>query len=225
MEMALWDVARILRVSKNQVSEWLIVREISAARVRIKMAIKKLSTWISRISNGWVAGSALAIFVLFTILVLPGQASRAEADAAGAGSPDTSFYYTAADLYRMAQAYGAAGRKAYVQARFTFDLIWPLVYTLFLCTGISWLNRRAYGAESPWQIVNLVPVLGTLFDYLENLSTSLVMIRYPAETGVVAVLAGAFTLLKWLFVGGSMLLLLTGIVVGVWRWAKRERKP
>ncbi|MEJ2267087.1 MAG: hypothetical protein P8X95_26890 [Anaerolineales bacterium] len=185
----------------------------------------RLSAWISRVSNGWVAGSALAIFVLFTILVLPNQASRADVDAGGAGSPDTSFYYTGADLYRMAEAYGAAGRKAYVQARFTFDLVWPLVYTLFLCTGISWANRRAYGTESPWQLANLVPLAGALFDYLENLSTSLVMIRYPAETGVVAALAGPFTLLKWLFVGGSMLLLLIGVVVGVWRWAQREPQP
>jgi hypothetical protein len=186
---------------------------------------RRLSAWISRVSNGWVAGSALAIFLLFTILVLPNQASGPDADAGDAGSPDLSLYYTAGDLYRMADAYGVAGRRAYVQARFTFDLVWPLVYTLFLCTGISWVNRRACGAESPWQIANLVPIVGALFDYLENLSTSLVMIRYPAETGVVAVLAGAFTLLKWLFVGGSLLLLLTGIVVGVWRWAKRERQP
>lgn len=185
---------------------------------------RRLSSWISSVLDGWVAGSALAIFVLLTILVLPGQASRAEAEAGGAGSPDTSFYYTAADLYRMADAYGADGRKSHIQARFTFDLVWPLVYTLFLCTGISWLNRRAYGAESLWQLANLVPISGALFDYLENLSTSLVMIRYPAETGVVAAVAGPFTLLKWLFVGASMLLLLTGMVVGGWQWAQRDRQ-
>lgn len=185
---------------------------------------KRQSDWIHRVSNGWVAGFALAIFLLFTGLVLPGQASRAEADAGGAGSPDTAFYYSAEDLYQMANAYGEEGRRAYVEARFTFDLIWPLVYTVFLCTGISWVNRRAYGAESPWQFANLVPVAGASFDYLENLSTSLVMIRYPNGTGGVDVLAGAFTLAKWILVGCSMVLLLTGLVVGVWRWARGESK-
>jgi len=42
----------------------------------------KLSNWLRRISTGWVALIALAIFVLFTALVLPGQS--AQADAAGA---------------------------------------------------------------------------------------------------------------------------------------------
>jgi hypothetical protein len=41
----------------------------------------------------------------------------------------------------------------------------------------------------------------------------------------VAALAGAFTLLKWLLVGASMLLLLSGLLVGIWRWAKREPWP
>ena len=53
---------------------------------------KGLSDWIHRVSNGWVALGSLIIFLLFTALVLPGQASRAAADTGDAGSPDTSFY-------------------------------------------------------------------------------------------------------------------------------------
>ncbi len=184
---------------------------------------KRLSDWIHRVSNGWVALSALIIFLLFTALVLPGQAARAETDTGDAGSPDMSFYYTTDELYRMAEAYGKDGRNAYVRARFTFDLIWPLVYTAFLCAGISWVNRRAFGPDSPWQRANLAPVLGALFDYLENVSTSLVMIRYPGETPVVDILAAVFTMVKWVFVNGSFVLLLVGVVVAVWRWARVRR--
>ncbi len=179
----------------------------------------KLSDWIHAVSDGWVALSTLVIFLLFTALVLPGQASKAETNTGNAGSPDTSFYYTADDLYQMAEAYGEEGRRAYVEARFTFDLIWPLVYTAFLCTGISWVNRRAFEPSSLWQRANLAPILGALFDYLENVSTSLVMTRYPGETPVVDVLAAVFTMAKWIFVNGSFVLLLIGVVVGVGRWA------
>lgn len=178
---------------------------------------KRVSDWIYRVSSGRVALSMLVIFLLFTALVLPGQSATAEMDTGDAGSPDMSFYYTADDLYEMAEAYGEEGRRAYVKARFTFDLVWPLVYMLFLCTGISWLNRRAFAADSLWRRANLAPVLGALFDYLENVSTSLVMIRYPRETVVVDVLASVFTMVKWVFVGGSFVLLLVGVVVGVWR--------
>jgi len=172
----------------------------------------QLSGWLRHISNSWVAFSALIVFLLFTALVLPGQASRG-----GGASPDLSFYYTAGDLYRMAESYGAAGRQDYIRVRFTFDLIWPLVYLVFLVTATIWTYSRVFASDSPWQRANLIPLLAALFDYLENLSTSLVMARYPAPTPLVDGLAGMFTLVKWVFVGGSFVLLLIGVAVGVWR--------
>jgi hypothetical protein len=44
---------------------------------------------------------ALAVFLLFSALVLPQQARQAEESSAGAGSPDRSFFYSPADLYAM----------------------------------------------------------------------------------------------------------------------------
>jgi hypothetical protein len=125
----------------------------------------------------------------------------------------------------MAKVYGEKGREAYIRARFTFDLIWPLVYTIFLITGISWVYQRSFALGSLWQRANIVPVLGALFDYLENISTSVVMVRYPSPTAVLDMLAAIFTMLKWVFVNGSFALLLVGVVVGVWRRVRaRERQ-
>ena len=122
----------------------------------------------------------------------------------------------------MADSYNEQGRVAYVRARFTFDLVWPLVYTFFLTTSISWVFSRAFGSDSRWQWANLAPLLGALFDYLENLSTSLVMVRYPEHTAVVDALAPVFTMLKWSLLGASFILLFGGVVVAAWRWF-RER--
>lgn len=178
----------------------------------------RFSDWLYKISKGWVALSALVIFLLFIALVLPGQAAKA--DARGASSPDMSFFYTADDLYQMAQAYGRAERLAFVRVRFTFDLIFPLLYTLFLCTGISWVYRRVFSPGSRWRSANVVPILAAAFDYLENLSTSLVMARYPAQTPVVDRLAGIFTMTKWALVSSSIALLLGGVLVGLWLWVR-----
>lgn len=183
---------------------------------------KRISNWLSRVSRGWVALAALAIFLLFSALVLPNQAARSEAESGDAGSPDMSLFYTPAELYRLAEAYGAQGREAYIRARFTFDLVWPLVYTLFLSTAISWVYGKGVGADSAWQRANLAPLLGALFDYLENVSTSAVMWRYPSRTAVVDTLAPIFTLVKWAFVGGSFALLAFGGGVAIWRWATRR---
>lgn len=179
------------------------------------MMAKKLSNWLQRLSTGWVALIALLVFLLFTALVLPGQAAASPAGADW--TPDLSFFYTADELYRLAEAYGEQGRVAYIEQRFTFDLIWPVVYTAFLVTAIGWLFRRAFASGSPWQLANLAPVLGMLFDYLENISASLVMARYPAETPLLDGLAAVFTAVKWLLLGSSFGLLLIGIVAAAWQ--------
>jgi hypothetical protein len=183
---------------------------------------KSISRWLHDVSNTWVALSALVIFLLFSALILPAQSARAEAYANDAGSPDTSFFYSPDDLYEAAQAYGLQGRTAYVRSRFTFDLVWPLVYTLFLSTALSWVYGRASAPDSRWQLANVVPLLGTMFDYLENVSTSIVMLRYPDHTAVVDMLAPVFTSIKWVLIGSSFTLLFAGAVVGLWHWIRRS---
>jgi hypothetical protein len=184
---------------------------------------KRFSSWLYRVSTGWVALAALLIFLVFSALVLPRQASRAEQETGDAPSPDMSFYYSAGDLYDMAEAYGESGRAAYVRARFTFDLVWPLVYALFLTTAVSWIYDRALPAGSAWRLVNLLPLVAALFDYLENIATSLVMLRFPEPTAVVDVLAPVFTMVKWSLLGISFVLLFGGCIVAVWRRARADR--
>jgi len=182
--------------------------------------LNRISKYFYSISTGWATLLGLAVFILFMIFVLPQQAQKAEAYSSGV-SPDTSYFYSADDLYRMAEMYGSEGRAAYIYARFTFDLIFPLTYLLFLSTSISWLFNRAFATDSRWRLLNLFPLAGAFFDYLENISASLVMGRYPNSTPLVDVLAPVFTLTKWLFVNGSFVVLVAGLGLVVWKWVKK----
>jgi hypothetical protein len=184
----------------------------------------RLSQWLYRISSGWASLMAVIIFLVFTIVVLPGQAANSEAQTGGGGSPDTSLLYSPRNLYSWAQSYGQAGRSAYVRARLTFDLVWPWVYTSFLCISISWLYAKVSLSDHDWRYANLAPILALLFDYLENISTSLVMLRYPAKTPLVDWLAPIFTLAKWSLVAGSFILLLAGMGTAALRWARKNPK-
>ncbi len=174
----------------------------------------RLSRWLQYYSTGRVALAALLIFILFSALVLPRQSRPQPSEA---GTPDLSLFYTRGDLYRWAEAYGEQGRQDYVRARFTFDVAWPLVYTFFLVTSISWLCGKAFRPSSRWQLANLAPVLGMLFDFLENIATSLVMVRFPQPTPVLDALAGVFTLLKWGFIAASFALLLAALGAAIWK--------
>lgn len=182
-----------------------------------------ISSWINRIiSNGWVTLVCLVIFLLFTALVLPSQVEDAEAYSGEVGSPDTSFFYSAEELYQFAEAYEPQGRNAYIQARVTFNLVWPIVYFGFLGTAVSWAYKIAGKDGKFWIRLNLAPVFGLVFDYLENIAAAIVMARYPDLTPVISHLAGVFTAIKWLFIGGSFALLLIGLTMACWHWVRSK---
>ena len=149
----------------------------------------------------------LVIFLIFSATQLPAQSARAAAYSGSSGTPDTSLFYSTAALYGMAAAYGAEGRQAYIQARFTFDLAFPLVYGAFLATALSYLLGHALDEDSPWRRLNLLPLAAMLFDYLENICATRVMAAYPTPQPVAAALAVLFTPLKWLFIAAGFLLL------------------
>jgi hypothetical protein len=176
---------------------------------------KQLSVWLRNISIGWVTALFAVIFLVFTATVLPAQSAQVDPGSEQLGSPDLSFFYSTDQLYAMAKSYGEAGRVEYVKARFSFDVIWPLIYTAFLVTAISWLFSKGLGEKSRWHIANLVPTWAMILDFLENGSTSIVMARYPHLTPGIAHLAPFFTAIKWILVSASCILLIIGIVVGV----------
>jgi hypothetical protein len=84
-------------------------------------------------------------------------------------------------------------------------------------TSISWLSRRGFPPGSSWRLGNLAPILAVIFDGLENFSTSVVMLRYPEPTLLLAALAPWFTAIKWILVGGSFVWLLVSAVAALLR--------
>lgn len=166
------------------------------------MSLPRLITTVPSI----VASSI--VFFAFLFIVLPQQADKARQYSSEAGSPDTSFYYTPAQLYDIAEAYGADGRRHYIEARYQFDIIWPLVYTAFLFSTIGRLSLNLFGARSIWRRLYWAPLAGLVFDYAENLSASIVMLRYPSYTPGLDMLSGVMTVLKWVFVNGSFVILI-----------------
>jgi hypothetical protein len=184
--------------------------------------LKAISDALYRLSTGWVTLAGLTVFLLFTALVLPAQSRQTGGATGDVSSPDTSFFYSPDDLYSMAEAYGPEGRAAYVRARLTFDVVWPLVYFWFLGTALSFVFGRATSPDSPWRYANLAPLFGLIFDYLENVATSVVMARYPHPSPLFATMAPLFTATKWVFVGGSFALLVIGLILWVVRRLKER---
>lgn len=176
--------------------------------------------------RGWMATGALVLFALFTALVLPAQAEAGAFYTVRYAAPDTSVWYVPDDLYAAAEAWGRGGRAAYVHARVTFDVIWPVVYGTFLLTTLAWVWARGTASGSRWRGVALLPVGAVTLDYAENICTATVMARYPARTPVLAELAPLFTAGKWITLSASFMLLGIGVVVALTaRWRARSSRP
>ncbi|MBA4384438.1 MAG: hypothetical protein C0410_06855 [Anaerolinea sp.] len=175
--------------------------------------MKKLSAFFYRVSSGWVALIGLLVFVIFSVLVLPVESARVDAYSQGLGSPDTSFIYDSKMLLQMAEAYGEEGRSAFLTARWGFDLAFPLIFTFFFITSISFLFKKGLGGSSNLLLINLVPLLGLFFDLAENTATSVVMAAYPLVGTWGQFLAPVFTPIKWIFVTICMLLLFIGLLL------------
>jgi hypothetical protein len=175
--------------------------------------LKKLSAFFYRISTGWVALAGLAVFILFSLLTLPVESARVDAYSQGLGSPDTSFFYNGKMLLQMAEAYGEAGRAAFLKARWGFDLAFPLIYTFFYITSMSFLFKKELKESNPLLFLNITPLLALFFDLAENTATSVVMSAYPLHDTWGQTLAPVFTPLKWVFVTICMLLLIFGVLL------------
>lgn len=140
------------------------------------------------------------VFVLFMILVLPRVSSYTEGVTGSSSSPDTSLIYSSDDLFDLAEAYGEEGRNAYIVLRLTFDVIWPIVYFMFLASLTGVLIQKL-NIKEKYKYLILLPLFGLIFDYLENITSVVVMFKYPTEMLFFANVAPVMTLTKWIFIG------------------------
>jgi hypothetical protein len=177
--------------------------------------MQRLSNYFYAKSSFLVFMISLALFVIFMILVLPSEAEKSATITGTGPSPDTSFYYTRSELYQMAEDFELEGRLYYLDSRISFDIIWPLVYTLFLINAISWILDKTLLEGSSLRLLNLAPLAAMLLDFLENISNMVVMFRYPTQTDLLANLAGILTSLKWILVGGSFVILVFGVMLWI----------
>lgn len=154
----------------------------------------------------------LAIFTILFILTIAALPSIQESSSEASRSPDMSFFYTVEELYDIADSYGVEGRNNYIYMRFTFDLVFPLIYGGFLVSILGWLYDMDRLLTWRDRVV-LLPFGAMIFDYLENVSTSTVMWYYPTRVDFVGFLATVFTPIKWVLLSIAFLLLIPGFII------------
>jgi hypothetical protein len=166
--------------------------------------LTKLSKWLHKMAKGWIILLIIGLFVVFVNLPVadPDLISK---------SLDGQFGYSPEQAFSAIKTYGEDGREQMVWIHFA-DFILIIVYTSMFCLAISWLFQRSFDPESKAQRMNLVPLLGGLFDVMENIWITILLVAHPAEPKFVAWLATIFTTGKYILGIPIFLLLIIGIV-------------
>jgi hypothetical protein len=151
----------------------------------------------------------LLIFTVFSATILPSEAIRGF-EAGLTESIDTSILYSVEDLYSIISGYSRQVRLAYIYQRFTFDLIWPIVYGLFIVVTTLYLLIKI----NLKRLSSLIyfPLAAVIFDFSENISVSILMFIYPFRINALALLASIFTTIKWITLSYSFIQIIILIV-------------
>lgn len=155
-----------------------------------------LSGRIKRLASYKTILPAFLLFITVLILMLKGPfgSERIKELSAGLGTLDMRFLYSPSDAAELFERLGAAGRQTYTRL-LTFDFAFLLSYMMMQSLLISALIRKANLPER-WNKLNLLPILRSLLDAIENCLLLVLLTAYPVQYPAIAVIASVITTVK-----------------------------
>jgi hypothetical protein len=167
----------------------------------------------------WVILASWLLLVMFMVVVLP-AVSYTTYEMGLTQSIDTNFSFNPEQIYPILESYGVEGRAYYLRQRWTFDLVWPLLYGLPL-----WLTNHRLMPLLQWQkvyVLNATPLLAILFDYLENSVFSIMVLAYPNPLNFFAFLGVSLNFIKWVMLGFAYLLTFVVLIRFSWHYLQKN---
>jgi len=165
------------------------------------LMIERLWSTVAKFANVWVFLALVVGFVLCSKAF--GRFKAAYTPARGL---DARGFYKPSDIPNIFAGFGAK-IDVYLRQESTLDLGFPIVYALMYAVGIVWLGRSA----PHWLIA--LPFATALFDYCENFSTIVMIMRYretqtvPMAIAWIAVIATPVKTALFLASAGAVIVL------------------
>ena len=166
-----------------------------------------MQEWLNRIIAKASWCKAVCFTMLFAVLYLSinfsaiGQAGLLELTD-GANMLDMYFGYNHSQAFQILSDLGAEGRTFYLTRIVPQDALLPLIYLLFFSELIALLlkhsNLSAKAARFTGYLL-LIPVLAAVFDWLENIGTVTMTLRYPDLPAWAVYLASFSGMMKAVF--------------------------
>ncbi len=152
-------------------------------------------------ASGKLALLLLLLVIFFNVLIMPGMAGEKSIEPI-----DIQFAYSPEKAYSLIESYGDETRAQYRKGLMTLDVIYPVIYTLFISIALMVLFPGNY--KLAW-----VPYLAFAADIFENAGIITMLSYYPQRLNVVALVTSFFTTVKWILALVLVVVLLYGVVL------------
>ena len=183
-------------------------------------AMRKLATW-------WVPALTAGVFVVFAVAFFATSLPFSIANVTslcGAAPPDVRFYTPGDEVTQFLTGCGEAGRAAYRDLQVA-DLFYPAVSGLFLASALALVLSRLSRPGSAVIALAALPLLGSAFDYLENVAAWIALTAFPGPAETTAGLLGVASIAKQAISWASWLLLLLAVGCLVTRVLRNRHQP
>lgn len=164
------------------------------------LTIKQPTNFISSLLNKHASWKSIAILlgliVFFNIILFPLFYTINEDNLI----LDTQFSYTPEKAYKILADYTDEELKTYIIGELTVDLVYPIVYTLFLSFFIFKLSQKP--------TLSLLPLSILVSDFCENIGIVAIVNYYPQKLPNIVSLTSLFTSFKWILIVFSILFIL-----------------
>ncbi len=120
---------------------------------------------------------------------------------------DVRFGYNIDQVTELFKEMGENGRAAYFIILSKTDMIYPIIYGSFLILLIAFLLDKIYPHSNKILLFLIFPIVGMVFDYLENFNTLYLLNKFPNITTEEVTFGSLMTQLKWVFILFSIALI------------------
>ena len=173
--------------------------------------LKRISELFYEKSSLKVAILCTAIFGAYLFLVMTRQATGFEIPNSNIKSLGMTFGFSESDIITFFQLRTEKMLSAYINFNLIWDTIFALIYGVMYAVWLSVLFKEFSRKVG---IVNLIPFLQVIFDWLENYSLGYLADQYLINgtiTSYMAQLSSYFVMIKWICSGLTYFAIVLGI--------------
>ena len=174
--------------------------------------MKKISDFFVRIANWKTLLLFFIFYISFNAYFLPkGFKDKVPESDKNLPILDLQFGYNPERVKEIVAMYTGEAKAAYIINSTVVDGIYPVVYMFFFAIIFSLVFYK--WKINPWfKYINLFSFIIVVLDYIENYHIVQMLKTYPENIDNLATNCSIITLLKWIFAGIALVMILGGII-------------